>query len=52
MCIFLKGGIFSILSPVHTKNGNYKDNYKDNDISIHTSERYCLLFEAHASLPL
>ncbi len=28
------------LSPVHTRNDNYKHNYKDNDISIHTSERY------------
>ncbi len=29
-----------VLSPVHTKNENYKDNYKDNDISVHTSEWY------------
>ncbi len=32
--------LFFVLSPVHTKNENYKDNYKDNDISVHTSERY------------
>ncbi len=28
----------TVLSPVHTKNVNYKDN----DISVHTSERYLL----------
>ncbi len=31
----------SDLSPVHTKDDNYKHNYKDN-ISIHSSERYHL----------
>ncbi len=30
------------LSPVHTKHDNYKVNDKDNDISIHTGERYRL----------
>ncbi len=29
----------SVLRPVHTKHDNDKDNYKDNDISVHTSER-------------
>ncbi len=37
---YIKDFKFSLqqLSPVHTKN----DNYKDNDISVHTSERYRL----------
>ncbi len=37
------------LSPVHTKN----DNYKDNDISVHTSIRYRLFtLSARASVTL
>ncbi len=37
------------LSPVHTKN----DNYKDNDISVHTSGRYRLyILSACASVAL
>ncbi len=37
----------SFLSPVHTKN----DNYKDNNISIHTSRRYRLyILSARASV--
>ncbi len=36
-------------SPVHTKN----DNYKDNDISVHTSERYRLfILSARSSAAL
>ncbi len=38
-----------VLSPIHTKN----DNYKDKDISIHTSGRYCLfIVRAHLSAAL
>ncbi len=32
----------STLSPVHTKHDNDKDNYNDNYICVHTSERYRL----------
>ncbi len=35
--VFLK-----LLSPIHTKNNNYKDNHKDNNISVHTSKIYRL----------
>ncbi len=39
----------TVLSPVHTKN----DNYKDNNISVHTSERYHLfILSARASAAL
>ncbi len=38
-----------LLSPVHTKN----DNYKDNDSSVHTSKLYCLfILSACASAAL
>ncbi len=52
LCNFKKiSFFFSIwdLSPVHTKH----DNYKDNDISVHTSERYRLFIRsARASAAL
>ncbi len=42
-----------LLNPVPTKNNNYTDNYKDYDISVHTSERYRLfVLSAHASAAL
>ncbi len=37
------------LSSFHTKNDNYEDNYKDNDISVH---HIICLFSVHARLPL
>ncbi len=41
------------LRPVHTKEDNCKDNYKDNDISVHTSKQYRLfILSAHASAAL
>ncbi len=40
----------SVLSPVHTKHDNDKDNYNDNYICVHTSERYRLfILSARAS---
>ncbi len=36
--ILQKSFWYADLSPVHTKNNNFKDN----DISVHTSERYHL----------
>ncbi len=29
-------------SPIHSKNNNFKDNYKDDNISVHASGWYCL----------
>ncbi len=43
---FLFDHKINVLSPVHTKN----DNYKDKDISVHTSERYRLSACASATL--
>ncbi len=44
------GHIFQDLSPVHTKKDNYTDNYKDKDISVHTSGWYTVfILSAHAS---
>ncbi len=41
------------LSPVHTKHDNDKDNYNDNYICVHTSERYRLfILSARASAAL
>ncbi len=41
------------LSPVHTKHDNDKDNYNDNYICVHTSERYHLfILSARASAAL
>ncbi len=43
-------GILYVLSPVHTKHDNDKDNYNDNYICVHTSERYRLfILSARAS---
>ncbi len=42
-----------LLSPVHTKHDNDKDNYNDNYICVHTSERYRLfILSARASAAL
>ncbi len=42
-----------VLSPVHTKHDNDKDNYNDNYICVHTSERYRLfILSARASAAL
>ncbi len=42
-----------MLSPVHTKHDNDKDNYNDNYIRVHTSERYRLfILSARASAAL
>ncbi len=38
----------TVLSPVHTKN----DNYKDNNISVHTTERSSVYSKARASAAL
>ncbi len=44
---------YSLLSPVHTKHDNDKDNYNDNYICVHTSERYRLfILSARASAAL
>ncbi len=41
------------LSPIHTKNNNYDSNYKDTDISVHTSGRYRLfILSARSSAAL
>ncbi len=49
-CESLNGGK---LSPVHTKHDNDKDNYNDNYICVHTSERYRLfILSARASAAL
>ncbi len=41
--------VLGLLSPIHTKN----DNYKDNDISVHTSGRYRLfILSARSSAAL
>ncbi len=39
------------VSPIHTKNNNFEDNYKDNNISVHASGRYHLfILSARSSL--
>ncbi len=45
--------VTSRLKPVHTKHDNDKDNYNDNYICVHTSERYRLfILSARASAAL